>query len=125
MPNDMNEPAPTLRIDKWLWWARFFKTRTLAAKVVTGGLRINGERTNKSKSAVRAGDTLTFSQGRSIRVIKVVALGERRGPAPEAAALYEDLAPPEPPKPRVGARPTKKNRRDLTTMLDDPGRRDG
>jgi ribosome-associated heat shock protein Hsp15 len=124
MPNDMNEPVPTLRIDKWLWWARFFITRSLAAKIVAGGLQVNGTRTNKSKTAIKPGDTLTFMQERSIRVIRVVALGHRRGPASEAAALYEDLAPPEPPKPRIGPRPTKKDRRDLTTMLDDPTRRD-
>lgn len=119
MPNDTNEVAPTLRIDKWLWWARFFKTRSLATKVVAGGVRINGTRTDKPKSAVRAGDTLTFSQNRNIRVIKVIALGHRRGPAAEAEALYEDLAPPEPPKPRVGPRPTKKDRRDLGRITSD------
>lgn len=115
----MNEPTPTLRIDKWLWWARFFKTRSLAAKVVAGGVRINGQRTDKSKSAVKPGDTLTFAQNRSIRVIKVIGLGHRRGPATEAAALYEDLSPPEPPKPRVGPRPTKKDRRDMAQIVSD------
>lgn len=113
----MTEPAPTLRIDKWLWWARFFKTRSLASKVVTGGVRVNGVRTDKAKTAIKPGDTLTFAQNRTIRVIRVVALGHRRGPAPEAAALYEDLQPPEPPKPRVGPRPTKKDRRDMTQII--------
>ena len=113
MSGDPNTPVPTLRIDKWLWWARFFKTRSLAAKVAAGGVRINGARTDKPKSPIKVGDTLTFAQNRNIRVIKVLALGHRRGPAAEAAALYEDLAPPEPPKPRVGPRPTKKDRRDM------------
>lgn len=113
MPDHENDPAPTLRIDKWLWWARFFKTRSLAAKVASGGVRVNGERVDKPKTAIKPGDTLTFAQNRSIRVVKVLALGHRRGPAAEAAALYEDLAPPEPPKPRVGPRPTKKDRRDM------------
>lgn len=113
----MTEPTPSLRVDKWLWWARFFKTRSLAARVVAGGIRVNGTRTDKARTAIRPGDTLTFAQGRTVRVIKVIALGHRRGPAPEAAALYEDLAPPEPPKPRVGPRPTKKDRRDMDQSL--------
>lgn len=70
---------------------------------------------SKPASAVGPGDVLTFPQGRTIRVIKVVALATRRGPAPEAQELYEDMSPPPPgpPPPRVGPRPTKKARRDL------------
>lgn len=78
-------------MDKWLWQARFFKTRALAAKTAARGLRINGARTDKAHALVRPGDALTFAQGRAVRVIRVLALGDRRGPATEAATLYEDL----------------------------------
>src|SRR5690606_17702864 len=92
----MTEPRePRLRVDKWLWQARFFKSRSLAAAVAAGGgLRINREPARKAHQLVGPGDVLTFPQGRSIRVIEVVALGIRRGPASEAQALYRDLDPP-------------------------------
>jgi ribosome-associated heat shock protein Hsp15 len=82
---------PSLRIDKWLMYARFFKTRALAAKAVAAGVRINGARTDKTHALVRPGDVLTFKQARRVRIIKVIGIGERRGPATEAATLYEDL----------------------------------
>ncbi|MEM7522716.1 MAG: S4 domain-containing protein [Pseudomonadota bacterium] len=91
----MTEATEGLRVDKWLWRARFFKTRGLAAKCAGGGIRINGGRTDKAHALVRPDDVLTFKQARIVRVVRVVALGDRRGPAPEAAALYEDLAPEE------------------------------
>ena len=106
-----------LRVDKWLWHARFFKTRTLAAKVVMAGhLRVNSRKTEKSSTCVVAGDVLTFAQEKRIRVIKVIALGTRRGPASEAQLLYEDLSPPQEydasiPKFDGKGRPTKKDRR--------------
>jgi len=85
-----------IRLDKWLWHARFFKTRTLAAKVVSGGhVRVNANKVSKPSTAVLAGTVLTFPQGNQIRVIKIVELGTRRGPASEAQTLYEDLSPPE------------------------------
>ena len=115
--------AEKLRLDKWLWQARFFKTRSLSAKLVSGGhVRVNSEKVSKLAHAVGPGDVLTFPQSRRVRVIRVVALGTRRGPAPEAQALYEDLAPPEdspqddvPPAPRFEGkgRPTKRDRRKL------------
>ena len=83
-----------IRIDKWLWQARFFRTRSLAAGVVTAGhLRVNGDRTAKPGRAVGPGDVLTFRQADAIRVIRILACGSRRGPAPEARLLYEDIAP--------------------------------
>lgn len=111
----------SIRIDKWLWHARFFKTRSLATKIVQGGhVRLNGTHVKKASVAVAPGDTLTFPQGRVVRVIEIVAIGERRGPATEALTLYTDLAPPEPkPKetrpaePERGAKPTKRERRQL------------
>lgn len=118
----MSEPAAALRIDKWLWHARFFKTRSLATRLVAAGhVRLNGDRVTKASALVRPGDGLTFPQGRQIRVVRIEALGHRRGPAPEAAALYTDLDPPgakAPPPPRVGARPTKKARRSLDLARD-------
>jgi ribosome-associated heat shock protein Hsp15 len=87
----------TVRIDKWLWQARFFKTRSLAARVVAEGkVRRNAERVEKPAQAVGSGDTLTFPQGNRIRVVRILAIGTRRGPAAEAQALYDDLAPPGP-----------------------------
>lgn len=109
--------ATKLRADKWLWQARFFKTRTLSAKVITAGhLRINSEKVLKASATVKAGDVLTFAQGNAVRVIQVDALGERRGPATEAQTLYSDLSPvPErdlsAPKADRGGRPSKADRR--------------
>ncbi|QIE55456.1 RNA-binding S4 domain-containing protein [Pikeienuella piscinae] len=87
-------PTEGLRLDKWLWRARFFKTRGLAAKTAEKGFRLNGERSRKTHALVRPGDVLTFRQGAEVRVVRVRALGTRRGPAPEAATLFEDLDPP-------------------------------
>lgn len=95
----MNSADRTLRLDKWLWHARFFKSRSLAAKFCqTGKLRLNGDATSKAHHAVRSGDVLTFPLGPHIRIIEIVELGVRRGPAPEAQSLYKDLAPPQPQK---------------------------
>jgi ribosome-associated heat shock protein Hsp15 len=83
-----------IRIDKWLWQARFFKTRGLAAGVVTAGhLRVNGDKTAKPGRAVGPGDVLTFRQAGEIRVVRILACGSRRGPPPEARSLYEDIRP--------------------------------
>lgn len=109
------------RIDKWLWYARFFKSRSLAAKAVTGGkLRINGVVAAKASAVVKPGDVLTFVKARRVMVVKVLAIGTRRGPAPEARTLYEDLSdpdqetpPPAPRRPKGEGRPTKADRRAL------------
>ena len=121
----MNEPKPSVRIDKWLWHARFFKTRGLATKVVAGGhVRVNSQKIAKAAYSVSPGDTLTFPQGNRIRVVQILALAERRGPATEAQTLYEDLTPPPPetpaaaPKTEGKGRPTKKDRRDMHLSRD-------
>lgn len=119
----------TLRLDKWLWFARFVKSRSLATKLVaTGNMRVNGAPTQKAHHAVKAGDVLTFALGPHIRVIRIAALGVRRGPAPEARLLYDDLDPPAPPSPgkpaepglaerEAGAgRPTKRDRRQIDRL---------
>jgi ribosome-associated heat shock protein Hsp15 len=123
--------GPTLRLDKWLWHARFARTRSLAAKLVSEArFRINGNPTEKAHHAVRPGDVLTFPLGPHIRVIKVLALGTRRGPAPEARTLYEDLEPPQsnpsvPKEPPVAVRedgagrPTKRERRQTDRLQSD------
>ena len=86
----------SLRVDKYLWFARFFKTRSLATKRANGGrIRVNGNKIKKSSDPVRVGDILTFAQGDQIRVIRVLDLGIRRGPAQEAQNLYEDITPKE------------------------------
>ena len=86
----------SLRVDKYLWFARFFKTRSLATKRANGGrIRINGNKIKKSSDTVSIGDILTFAQGNEIRVIRVLNLGTRRGPAQEAQSLYEDITPNE------------------------------
>lgn len=113
----MSDARPTLRLDKWLWQARFVKSRSLAAKLIEGGMRVNSLRIAKPSYAVGAGDVLTFALGARVRVVRIVDLGTRRGPAPEAQALYEDLSPPPPepdlsrPVPVPGGRPDKAARR--------------
>jgi ribosome-associated heat shock protein Hsp15 len=113
----VSEAKPGLRIDKWLWQARFFKTRSLAAKLVQSGkLRLNGDLISKPARMVGVGDVVTFPKALDTRVIEVRALGVRRGPAPEAQALYTDLAPPEPKpaftaSPQADHRPTARERR--------------
>lgn len=125
------DAAGSLRLDKWLWYARFFKSRSLAtAQVIGGKVRIDGAVVSKAHFALRPGHVLTFVQGHHVRVVKVLALGSRRGPAPEAQALYEDLSPPTaetalprdsgplPPGRRdAGAgRPTKRDRRAMDRL---------
>jgi ribosome-associated heat shock protein Hsp15 len=86
-----------LRLDKWLWQARFFKTRSLAGQIAAKRkIRVNRVIVTKSHYKVRPGDVLTFAQGHSIRVVRVLALGVRRGPAPEARTLYEEIVDEQP-----------------------------
>ena len=81
------------RLDKWLWFARFAKSRSLAARLVTDGfVRVNGGRVENAAKAVAVGDVLTIAVARTTAVVRVEALGTRRGPAPEARTLYTDLA---------------------------------
>jgi ribosome-associated heat shock protein Hsp15 len=129
-PGPPGPQDPGLRADKWLWFARFFKSRSLAAKVIgNGDLRVSGTKVSKPNATVRVGDVLTFPQGRTIRVIRILALGTRRGPASEARTLFRDLQPPEPRqtlprgapppggnRPKGAGRPTKRERRELDRL---------
>jgi ribosome-associated heat shock protein Hsp15 len=86
------DPASALRFDRWLWAARFFKTRALAAEAVSGGrVHLNGARTKPAKP-IRIGDTVSVQRGEIATVIVVRGIAEQRRPAPEAALLYEETA---------------------------------
>ena len=83
-----------MRLDKWLWQARFFKTRSLAARYIEKSrCRIDGRVVDKAHATVSPGMVLTFALGPTVRVVRIIALGERRGPAPEARSLYEEIEP--------------------------------
>jgi len=94
----VSEGADACRADVWLWRARFFKTRAMAARFVEEGrirlVRLGVEsRVDKASRTLRAGDQLTFAIGGRLVTLRVTASGERRGPASEARALYETVAP--------------------------------
>lgn len=128
------------RLDKWLWFARVVKSRSLAARLVTDGkVRIAGQKADKPAQTVRVGDVLTITVARRVRVLEVAAPGVRRGPATESQSLYIDRTPQEEASaplpgvadlgrqaPRGGGRipgqgrPTKKERRDLNRLNRDP-----
>jgi ribosome-associated heat shock protein Hsp15 len=120
----MTEPAGARqRIDKWLFFARIVKSRTLAAKLASAGrIRVNRIKIDQPARQIAPGDVLTISLDRRILVLRVIDGGTRRGPATEARQLYEDLTPPAPPRGEPAAmpvatrepgsgRPTKKQRR--------------
>ncbi|WP_407493203.1 RNA-binding S4 domain-containing protein [Pseudooceanicola sp. MF1-13] len=117
----MVDQSQKFRLDKWIWQARFVKSRSLAAALVTGGhVRVNGNRAGKASHAVQRGDVLTFPQGDRIRVVRILAAATRRGPATEAQTLYDDMSPPVekteiPQGARIegNSRPTKRDRRKL------------
>jgi ribosome-associated heat shock protein Hsp15 len=126
----MNDSAERLRIDKWLWAARFYKTRSLAAQAVEGGrVRVDGERVKPAKE-LKPGDVLTVHGGELEWVVEVRALSARRGPAEAARKLYvegdESRARREAitaarrlePEPGFGlrGRPTKRDRRMLRKL---------
>ena len=129
-----SEPTSKLRVDKWLWYARILKTRTLAASCVkTGKVRVNQEKITSPSRNLVPGDVLTVTLPRQIKILKVVELGTRRGPATEAQLLYEDMSPApvkknpteQPAKQAVrdegAGRPTKKQRRELSRFRSKAG----
>jgi len=118
-----------MRLDKWLWAARFFETRSLAAEAIAAGhVSVNGERAKAAK-ALRPGDAVEVRRAPFVHSIVVKALSERRGPAAEAQALYEETAESRARRtqlaaelksfqpPRFPGRPTKKDRRDYERWL--------
>ena len=120
-----------LRLDKWLWYARFFKTRGAASKAISEGrFRLDGMVMKKPHRQALCDQVLTFIQGNRVRVIKIMALGSRRGPSSEAVLLYEDLstAPVSPAKTVIAensefeargkgsGRPTKRHRRETDRL---------
>jgi ribosome-associated heat shock protein Hsp15 len=137
--------ASSQRIDKWLWFARIVKTRTLAAELVASGkVRLNRARVEKPSQSVRLADVLTVVASRQVRLLKVTGLGERRGPSATARSLYEELTPeadtlkplahsasqprsgagphpgerPPGERPKGSGRPTKKERRQIYRLGD-------
>ena len=131
------------RLDKWLWFARVIKSRTLATGLVTDGkVRVNRQRVDKPSLTVRPGDVITVTVRGAVRVLKVAAPGLRGGPPTEAQTLYQEITVAAPPSARSGAdpsppaansidrggpigqrpagsgRPTKRDRRQLTRLTD-------
>tara|TARA_B100000965_G_scaffold397864_2_gene415052 strand:+ start:70 stop:480 length:411 start_codon:yes stop_codon:yes gene_type:complete len=118
----------TIRIDKWLWFARFFKNRNLSARIISQGkVRLNGKRISKPSTNLKKGDALTFSQGNILRLVKVLELGKRRGPFREAVSLYDEIeekiyvdkaifsnkVPHLITKKKIDSKPDKRQRRDI------------
>ena len=135
--SDADSAPGSQRLDKWLWFARFVKTRTLAATMIAGGkVRVNRERVIKPAQIVRVGDVLTIVITRQVQLVRVKAFAERRGPSAAARLLYEELTvegdaiKPQSPaspdgtvrpafevapvqRPAGSGRPTKKERREI------------
>ncbi len=112
---DAPDVSASDRLDKWLWRARFFKTRSLAAKAVSAGVRLNARRVEKPGASVRVGDVLTFSRDGAVFVVEIRALGARRGPAAEARTLWADRGS-TPPPPRRGPPPDGRARREARAL---------
>ena len=128
------EPNAPQRLDKWLWYVRAVKSRTLAASLVTGGkVRINRQKVDKPSHMIKPGDVLTLTVRGKIRILEVVSAGTRRGPAAEAALLFKDLTEPAERSPSDTAqgdaapgigpqrepgsgRPTKRERRQIDQL---------
>jgi ribosome-associated heat shock protein Hsp15 len=128
----MTEPAEDgrVRLDKWLWAARFYKTRSLAAEAIAGGkVQVNGDRAKRARP-LQVGDEIRVRQGPYEHLVVVRELSERRGPAPQAARLYEETAASREARERLAlqlktmhaafvpdrGRPTKKDRRDIERL---------
>ena len=118
-----------IRLDTWLWYARFYKSRSLSSKaILSGKLRLNSNKIIKPASKVKINDVLTINHINMVRIIQVQSLGSRRGPASEAQKLYNDLSGniidaskinsvSEKPKKETNKRPTKKDRRILDKIV--------
>ena len=123
-------PVRKERLDKFLFYSRALKSRTLAQKIIeTGAIRVNSERTDRSDYKVGAGDVLTMALHGRIVIWRILDPGQRRGPASEAQGLYEDISPPPLPRQELSpydaaiaqrsegaGRPTKKERRETDKL---------
>ncbi|MDC1428743.1 RNA-binding S4 domain-containing protein [Emcibacteraceae bacterium] len=125
----MSDILSTQRIDVWLWYGRFYKTRSLATKMVRGGkVRLNGKVCKKTSTPVSAEDVLIFSRADDLLIVKIRAFALRRGPASDAQNLYEDLTPVlekretkevifTSNRERGAGRPTKNERRAIDRLM--------
>lgn len=125
----MSDILSTQRIDVWLWYGRFYKTRSLATRMVRGGkVRLNGKVCKKSSTPVSAEDVLIFSRADDLLIVKIRAFALRRGPASDAQNLYEDLTPVlekretkkvifTSNRERGAGRPTKNERRAIDRLM--------
>lgn len=127
-----DSPPGKERLDRFLFFSRAVKSRTLAQKLIeAGAVRVNAERTLRTDLKVGAGDVLTMQLHGRVLVWRILDCGSRRGPASEAQGLYEDLSPPPVPRPELSpyeaaiaerpagsGRPTKKERRDTDRLID-------
>jgi ribosome-associated heat shock protein Hsp15 len=126
----MTESEDRTRVDKWLWAARFFKTRALASEAIAGGkVQVNGERVKRARP-LQVGDEIRIRQGPYEQQIVVRALSGRRGPAAQAAQLYEEKAESRAAREQLAlqlktlhsmfvperGRPTKKDRREINRL---------
>ena len=122
----MSDTLDSLRIDKWLWAARFFKTRALAAEAINGGkIKINGNQTKPARK-LKIGDSVSISRGQTKMTVIVAGLNNKRRPAPEAVLLYNETLESQTEREKIQAlhkldkstraatqRPTKKQRRQI------------
>src|SRR5689334_16677190 len=136
-PESESTPAGRVRIDKWLWAARFFKTRSLAAEAVTAGkVEVNDEHVKPAK-LIQLGDSISVRLGPFLHVVHVRGLSERRGPATVATTLYEETAESLAARARLAeqlrmapaafvyedkGRPTKRDRREIDRFRDEHGK---
>lgn len=117
------------RIDKWLWHARFYKTRSIAQKqVATGKIRVDREKISSPSRKISAGNVLTITRERDIKIIEILGIADKRGPYSEAQLLYNDMSPPKPEKQKQEqskesmsriqseGRPTKHQRKKIMAM---------
>ena len=131
----MKEAEESQRIDKWLWHARFVKTRGLAQKLVTSGkVRVDSEKISNASRKIRPSNVLTLTLDREIKIIEVTGIPQRRGPYSEAQSFYNDLSPPKEtdtskiiskenrPIEERNPRPSKRQRRQILAMKQNSNR---
>ncbi|MFZ1815162.1 MAG: RNA-binding S4 domain-containing protein [Rhizobiaceae bacterium] len=120
MTEGSDESPAALRIDRWLWFARLARSRTLAQRLVKSGkVRLNRQKIATSSQMLKCGDILTLSLPQGVRVLEVIAMADRRGPFSQARELYRDLSPPaqsSPDDPVSIGRPDSRKRREARSL---------